>query len=832
MEFKKFIRPYFPHFMAVVLFTVLSFAYFYPVLEGKQLRGNDTRVHLINSKEIQDFRDKYDKEPLWTNSIFSGMPAFLISTRYPGNLIKYVDTVLRQYKMPVSVLFISLLGFYILLVLFGLNPWLAMAGAIAYGFTSFFFQILGAGHNTQAIAMAYMPPLIGSIYYSYRHNVLTGSLLTAFFLALELQANHPQITYYAMMIVLVFGIVEFIFSIRNKTLPRFLKTTAILFIPVLVAIGINFASLYTTYEYGKYSTRGKSDLTGLAQSTSSGLDKNYILAWSYGIDETLNMLIPNYKGGTSHGFKRDSETMKILRQNKVPAETANSLPMYWGPQQWTEGPHYVGAIVFFLFITGLILIKGPVKWWLLSATVLSIMLAWGKNFAPLSNFFIDFFPGYNKFRSVTFILVIAEFCIPLLGFLTLRDIFNGSVSRNEIFKAFKISLGVTGGFILLVLIIPGIAGSFIAEQEKGGYPEWLFAPLIEDRKNLLRADAFRSLLFILLFCGVLYAYITQKLKAGYFIFAAGLLILIDLWTVDKRYMNADRFERISANREFTPTPADKYILSDPSIVRVLNISRQGLTFNDNSPTSYFHHSVGGYHGAKLERYQEFIDTALTSNISFLANVFSNSEATTLEELKRDVAASGVLNATYAFNMLNAKYIIIDPGSEPLVNDKVLGNAWFVENPVIVENANEEISGLNNFDPSKEALVDKVFSGQLTSGSYPLSPGDTISLASYLPNELVYRYSASGDKLVVFSEIYYPEGWKCFIDGNESSHFRANYILRGMVVPGGDHEIRFSFEPASYITGNKVSLASSVLLILAILGFLAASVYRKNKMKEL
>jgi hypothetical protein len=832
MEFKKNVRQYFPHFMAVVLFTILSFAYFYPVLEGKQLRGNDTRVHLINSKEIQDYRDKFDKEPLWTNSIFSGMPAFLISTRYPGNLMKYVDRVLRQYKMPVSVLFISLLGFYILLVLFGLNPWLAMTGAIAYGFTSFFFQILGAGHNTQAIAMAYLPPLIGSIYYTYRHNILKGSLLTAFFLSLELQANHPQITYYAMMIIIIFGIVEFIFSLRNKTFPRFLRTTAILFIPVLVAVGINFASLYTTYEYGKYSTRGKSDLTHTAQSKSSGLDKDYILAWSYGLDETLNMLIPNYKGGTSHGFKRDSETMKILRQNKVPAETANSLPMYWGPQQWTEGPHYVGAIVFFLFITGLILIKGPVKWWLLSATVLSIMLAWGKNFAPLSHFFIDFFPGYNKFRSVTFILVIAEFCIPLLGFLALRDIFNGSVSRNEIFKAFKISLGITGGFILLVLIIPGIAGSFLSEQEKGGYPQWLIAPLIEDRKNLLRSDAFRSLLFILLFCGVLYAYLTQKLKAGYFIFAAGFLILIDLWTVDKRYMNADRFERISVNREFTPSPADTYILNDKSVKRVLNLSRPGLTFNDNSPTSYFHHSVGGYHGAKMERYQEFIDTALTSNISFLANVLSNSEATTLEELKRAIAVSGVLNATYAFNMLNAKYIIFDPGSEPLVNDKVLGNAWFVENPVIVENANEEISGLNNFDPSKEALVDKVFSGQLTSGSYPLSPGDTISLVSYLPNELVYRYSATGDKLVVFSEIYYPEGWRCFIDGNESSHFRTNYILRGMVVPGGDHEIRFSFEPASYFTGNKVSLASSVLLIFAILGFLAMSVYRKNNKKEL
>jgi hypothetical protein len=792
------------------------------VLEGKQLRGNDTRVHLINSREIQDFRDKYDKEPLWTNSIFSGMPAFLISTRYPGNLIKYVDTVLRQYKMPVSVLFISLLGFYILLVLFGLNPWLAMTGAIAYGFTSFFFQILGAGHNTQAIAMAYLPPLIGSIYYTYRHNVFKGSLLTALFLSLELQANHPQITYYALMIALVFGIVEFIYSVRNKTLPRFLKTTAILFLPVLIAVGVNFASLYTTYEYGKYSTRGKSDLIVAGQSVSSGLDKDYILAWSYGIDEIFNILIPNYKGGSSHGFDRNAEVMQVLRQNKVPPETANSLPVYWGPQQWTEGPHYVGAIVFFLFVLGLILIKGPVKWWLLSATILSVMLAWGRNFMPLSNLFIEYFPGYNKFRSVTFILVIAEFCIPLLGFLALRDIFNGSVKRKEAIKGLKLALGITGGFILLVLIIPGIAGSFIAERERGAYPDWLIGPLVASRKELLRSDAFRSLLFILLFSGVLYAFITEKLKSGYFIAATGLLILLDLWTVDKRYMNADNFERATqVSRAFSPIPADQFILQDSSIHRVLNLTVS--PFNDNSPTSYFHHSVGGYHGAKMERYQEFIDSALIPNIEMLSTAGGN--ATSMEDLR------SVLDGTYAFNMLNTKYIIINPETAPLFNTEALGNAWFIEKPIIVENANEEISSLDDFDPSHEALIDKQFSGYIEKDLYPATEGDSIWLVSYLPNELIYKYSAANERIAVFSEIYYPAGWKCFVDGEESSHFRANYVLRGMVVPGGDHEIRFSFEPASYILGNKVSLASSVLLILALIGTLAASVYRKTRMKE-
>lgn len=827
MEFSSKAKSIVPHLTAVILFTVISFAFFYPVLEGKRLRANDSTVHLVNSKEIQDHRDKYGEEPLWTNSIFSGMPAYLISTRYPGNLIKYVDFVVRQYPMSVSVLFVSLLGFYILLLLFGLNPWLAMTGAISYGFTSFFFQILGAGHNTQAIAMAYMPPLIGSIWYAYRHNIIKGALLTAFFLALEIQANHPQITYYAFLCVLVLGITEFIFSVRNKTIAEFLKKSAILIIPALIAIGINFASLYTTYEYGKYSTRGKSELTGTGQKASSGLDKDYILAWSYGIDETLNMLIPNYKGGTSHGFKRDSEVMKVMKQNKVPAETANSLPMYWGTQQWTEGPHYVGAIIIFLFIFGLTIIKGPVKWWLLSATVLSVMLAWGKNFMPLSSLFIDFFPGYNKFRSVTFILAIAEFCIPLLGFIALRDVLNGAITRNEIIKGLKVALGITGGFLLLVLLIPGIAGSFLSPQEKGGYPAWLIEPLVSERKGLLRSDAFRSLLFILMFCGILYAFISNKLKAGYFIFATGLLILVDLWTVDRRYMSEDRFEKTTVMKKaFAPTPADAFILKDNSIERVLNLAAS--PFNDNTPTAYFHHSIGGYHGAKMERYQEFIDSAITRNIGLLGSAAANAQS--IQELKRIVDDSGVLRNTYALNMLNTKYIIVDPGAEPLVNNEILGNAWFVEKPVMVENANEEISRLSSFDPAEEALIDRRFSSQVTSESYPVTAGDTISLTSYLPNELVYRYKAAEEKLAVFSEIYYPEGWKVFIDGDESDHFRADYILRAMVVPAGEHEIKFIFEPASYKTGNTISLLSSILLLLAIAGYSGAAIF-KNKQEN-
>jgi hypothetical protein len=817
MQIKNKIKPFLPHLIAVAIFIVISFVYFYPVLEGKVLKANDSTVSNINSKEIQDFRVKFGREPLWTNSIFCGMPAYLISTIYPGNLMKHVDTVLRTFTMPVSVLFLSMAGFYILLLIFGVDPWLSITGAIAFSLSSFFFQILGAGHNTQAIALAYMAPMIGGIYYSYRRDAIKGALLTAFFLALEIQANHPQITYYGIICLLIFGIVEFIYSIRDKSVVKFLKTSAILIIPFIIAIGINFASLYTTYEYGKYSIRGKSDLTSNDIAATSGLDKNYITFWSYGIDETFNLLIPNYKGGSSHPFDRDSETYKILTKNNNQA-AANQLPKYWGNQQSTEGPHYVGAIVFFLFILGLIIIKGPEKWWLLAATLLSIMLAWGKNFMPLSDLFIDYFPGYNKFRAVTMALVIAEFCIPLLGILALRDIFNGTISKKDTIKSLQIAAGITAGFLLLLLIIPGIAGSFLGQVEEG-YPVWLKNALISDRRVLLRSDAFRSLVFIILSAAVIVGFSFDKLRKGQAILIISVLILFDLWTVDKRYLDADRFERPSAiQKAFTPSVADAVILQDQGQNRVLNLAAS--PFADNSPTSYFHKSLGGYHGAKMKRYQELIDTALIYNIGLIETV--GGKAKSLEEFQV------VFNSTSALNMLNTRYVIYNPAAPPLVNQNALGNAWFVEKPIMSENANKEISEINLFNPSKEVIINKSFQDQVTKSSYPVLENEKIKLVSYQPDELIYKYSAREEKLTVFSEIYYPAGWKCYIDGKESKYFRANYVLRGMVVPAGDHEIKFAFRPTSYIVGNKISLASSIVLILLIAGYFLTGIMKKSK----
>jgi hypothetical protein len=800
------------------------------VLEGKVLRANDSMVSRINSKEIQDHRTKYGEEPLWTNSIFSGMPAYLISTKYPGNLFKSVDAFLRIFKMPVSVLFLSMTGFYVLLLIFGLDPWLSVTGAIAYGFSSFTFLILAAGHNTQAIALAYMAPMIGGIYYAYWYNAVKGALFTAVILALELTANHPQITYYAVLCLLVFVIVEFIYALRTSATGRFFKTSAILAIPFIIAVGINFASLYTVWEYGKYSIRGKSDLTIKTGETTSGLNKDYILFWSYGTGETLNLLVPNFRGGSSKPFDRNSETYKALRQNNA-LQYADYIQKYWGSQPGTDGPHYMGAIVIFLFILGLVLVKGPEKWWLLAASLLSVMLAWGKNLMFFSDLFIGFFPGYNKFRAVTMILVIAQFCIPLLGFLALRNIFNGLLTKDEILKGIKIAGGTTLGLLLIFLLLPGIAGSFLGPNDSQ-FPEWLRTAVVADRKALLRVDSLRSFFFIAAAVAVITGFTFNRLKREYAISLLTLLILIDMWPVDKRYLNAGHFEKASVlQKTFNPTIADAMILKDQSSGKTLNEGRVlNMTvsvFNDNSPTSYFHHSIGGYHGAKLRRYQELIDTAISRDLMTIQAAFqavsksANANTVPFRQLQ------DAFRTTNALNMLNAKYLIYNPDASPLVNPYALGNAWFAQKAVIVKNADEELSSVVRFDPSSEALIDEKFRDLVKSDSFSKNAGDTIYLTSYKANELIYKYTAGSEKLAVFSEIYYPAGWKAFIDGKEAPYLRANYVLRAMIVPAGDHEIKFYFAPSSYRTGNKISLASSVLLIILVISYFASGLLKKK-----
>lgn len=809
-------NKYIPHLLALVTIIVLTLVYFSPTLDNKVLQTHDTTVFAGSVKEILEHREQYDEDPLWTNSMFAGMPAYLIAARFPGNLFAPVYRLFRNIGIPLAPVLLLMIGFYIMLLSFRIRPWLALLGSIAYGFSSYFFIILAAGHNTKAMALAFMAPVIGSIVYAYRRDRITGSVLTALFLSLQIIANHLQITYYTFMIVLVFGIVELVYSIKNNRLPNLIKTTLMLAGAAIIALLINFSNLYVTYEYGKYSMRGKSELSANQEDKTSGLDRSYATNWSYGIDETLTLLIPNMKGGASQPFDRNSETVRSLRQNNA-GQYVQGIFQYWGTQPSTSGPVYVGAIIFLLFIMGLVLIKGPYKWWLLVATVLSIMLAWGKNFMFLTNLFFDFFPGYNKFRAVTMILVIAEFCMPLLAVLALDRIFRQDVKKPELMKAFRIGLGITGGILLLFLLFPGLAGSFLSPQEIQ-FPAWLKDSLIADRKEMLRNDALRSLAFIIAGSAIIYLAYSKKLKTTYAIIALALLILIDLWTVNKRYLNNDNFVRENVSeRVFNPTAADEYILSDTTVYRVLNLTVS--PFNDGM-TSYHHHSIGGYHGAKIRRYQDLIEHSIGPEINRLT--------TSLNSISSLEQAGGIFEDLNAINMLNTKYVIINPDGAPLVNNSALGNAWFVSSWQLAGNPDEELEAVNEIDPSNEAVINTKHSELLNEADPDTSSSGSIELVSYRANRLVYDYVSPATKLAVFSEIYYPKGWNAYIDGDPAEHFRVNYVLRGMIIPEGRHEVVFRFEPKSYEIGNRVSLAGSVLLILVIAAYIYYLVRRKTK----
>jgi hypothetical protein len=818
MQITGFRSNYLPHIINITLFLLITVVYFSPVLEGKRLKTNDNTVYISSAREINDHRDKYGEEPLWTNSMFGGMPAYLISTLYPGNLIEKIDRVLKAFKVPVAAIFLTMVGFYVLLLFYGLNPWIAGAGAIAYSFSSYLFIILGAGHNTKAYAIAYMAPLIGSIVFAYRRNAIAGAIFMAWFLSLELIANHIQITYYAILTLAIFGITELIFSIRKKRLLEFIKTTGILIIPLLIAVSVNFGNMLTTYEYSKYSMRGKSELEQPPGRRSDGLDINYATQWSYGIGETMTLLVPGFKGGASKPFSNDSRTYNVLRQNNS-LEYINGLPKYWGTQPGTDGPVYVGAIVFFLFVLGLFILKGPDKWWLLAATILSLLLAWGKNLLWFTEFFMNVVPGYNKFRAVSMTLVIAEFCIPLIGFLTLNSIVTGKVTVSEIFRGLKGATIVTGGLLVLLILFPGISGSFLSPFEQSGQlPEWLSSAMIADRKELLRTDAFRSLVFSLITASMIYYFVKDKLKLKMLITALIILILADMWPVNKRYMNNDKFVPASQfNRSFSPTKADEVIIADPGINRVLNLSVS--TFND-ATTSYYHHSVGGYHGAKLRRYQELIDSVMVGELSTFTGVLRTARtATDIEPFMANLSS---------LNMLNTKYIIYNPEADPLINPYALGNAWFANKITWVNNSNEELRMLPLIG-SHEALVKEQFRDHVSVTEMTgIKDEDVIYLTSYKANELIYKSSASTDQVALFSEIYYPAGWQAFIDGTPVEHFRANYILRALQIPAGEHEIKFIFEPESYFMGNKVSLAGSVILLLISAGYAFIILKRRSK----
>ena len=801
-------RKLLPYLTAIVVFTLIIIIYFYPAVEGKKFEASDVIHFKGMAREITDYRDKTGEQILWTNNMFVGMPAYQISVIYGHNLMIKVHEILRLgFHLPIGMVIMYFLGFYFLLLTLRVNPWLSIAGAIAFAFSSYFFIIFEPGHTSKAYAIGYMAPVLASIILTYRGKYITGPILTAFFLALEITSNHPQISYYLVIMILIYGIVELVNHYKTHRLPSFFKATGLLAIAALFAVMTNAANLLCTYEYGKYSIRGKTELTSEKENRTAGLDKDYATNWSYGIPETMTLLIPGFNGGSSHGsLPKNSETYKVLQENRVPNADSiiKSLPLYWGTQPSTSGPVYVGALVFFLFIFSLLYLKGPLKWWALAVTVLSIMLSWGKNMMWFTNLFLDYFPMYNKFRAVTMILVMAELAMPLLAFLAL-DQFLKNPKEGNAMKKLQLSLYIVGGILLFFIVLGGSLFSFSGPNDQAmGLPDWLLPAIQADRLSMFRTDAIRSLVFVLLAFGTLWAFSKGKLKAAYILLIIPALVLIDMWPVNKRFINDENFVRkTQADNPYQATKADLAILKDTDPdYRVYNFKE---AFDGSARTSYFHKNIGGYHGAKLRRYQELVDHCLFGERAAIADALS----------KGNSPGEALRNAS-AFNMLNTRYFI-NPNGDPLRNPYALGNAWFVEKYRIVSNADEEIAAVQDFDPSTEAIIDKRFEKYL-SGFTPQSvAGSKISLTSYHPDKMEYAYSVQNDGLAVFSEVYYPEGWKAYVDGRETPHFRVNYLLRGMVLPAGDHNLEFRFRPKSFYMGQNVSLAASLIVILLTLG---------------
>jgi hypothetical protein len=824
---KSKLAEYGVHLIAVIIFAALSYIYYYPVLEGKRLVTNDNNVYRASAREIIEHREKYHEEPLWTNSMFSGMPAYQISVQYKGNLIRPIMYFFQAFKIPVAALFLSLLGFYILLVVYGVKPWLSIPGAIGFAFCSYNFIIIAAGHYTKAYAIAYVAPMLAGIIIAMRKNRLTGAAIAGLCLAFELIANHLQVTYYALLIVLIYGASELVFAVKEKKVPDLLKSLGVLVIAVILAAGSNFTHLNTTREYTAYTTRGGSNLS--KDENTKGLDKSYATGWSIGVNETLTLLIPNYMGGGSgFHFDRKTETYKTLQRYSA-TQLASIFSKYRGDQPSTSSV-YAGAIVIFLFVLGLFLVEGRERWWLLAATILAILLSWGKNFMPLTSLFLDYFPGYNKFRAVSTILVIAGFTIPLMAALALKNVFQNPVDKKKFNGSLFWSAGITGAVCLLFSLFPRLGGKFISPLDYEIFGQLRITPdiqstiesaLTHDRLKMLQSDAFRSLIFIVLAALVLFAFyyrkINMKLAAG----ILALLILIDMWPVGKRYLNKDNFEKLTAKSEPYPmTPADKAILQDKSLsYRVLNLTVS--PFNDAS-TSNYHKSIGGYHGAKLQIYSELIEHCLTPEINDFIMTFD----TYRDSAQFQTRLSQSIARANALNMLNTKYIIVNPDVMPVINRNALGNAWFADNYRIAENAVEEINLVEKINPAEEAVIDKSFKHLLTKENYRVDSAGSIVLTSCRANELKYDFKSPSDRLVVFSEIWYPAGWKSYIDGKEVPHFKTDYVLRGMEVPAGNHEIIFRFEPQSYRTGTRISFASSLLLIILCAGSLF-SVFRKK-----
>ena len=785
---------------AVVLFIIVSVLYFNPILSGKQIKQSDIDQFKGISKELKEFREENNKEAYWLGNAFSGMPAYLVSANYENDFLKEVDRVLRFLPRPADYLFLYFLSFFILLTTLKVDWKLSILGGLAFGFSTYLIIIIGAGHNAKAHAIVYMPIIISGVLLIFQNRYLLGFILAALGMAMEIGAGHIQMTYYLGFCLLILGIVELIEAIRDKKITSFIKQTSVIVVAFIIGVGVNASRLMATKEYAEHSIRGKSELTidvdGKPKKKKfAGLDYDYITQYSYGKLETMNLLVPRFMGGGTieelgEGSNLFNEFEKMAGTQAARSYTKESLT-YWGDQPIVEAPAYIGAVVIFLFFIGVFLVERKLKYWLVSATIFSIVLSWGKNLAFVTNFFIDYVPLYDKFRAVSSIQVIAELCMPLLAVLGLSELFKSRKSNEEKFESLKKSFIITTGLIVVGFLLAHMTSSFegIRDNQYQQYPALLDA-LISDRKSMLFYDSLRSIVLILLTAGLVYQFLKDKLKKQVVYGGILALVLFDLISVNINYVNKENF--VSSRlieKPFTPNKVDLEILKDTSYYRVANFT--GNFMNENR-TSFFHRSVGGYHAAKLKRYQELIDYQVAKN---------NMEV---------------------FNMLNAKYFIV--GEDKFeVNKEANGNAWFVSSLIPVTSADEEIIMLTNLDTKKDAVIrEDKYTGTTKFTSDSLA---TISLVKHDLNDLKYVSNATKDQFAVFSEIYYGNGWNAYLDGKLVPHYQVNYVLRGMQVPAGKHTIEFKFEPTVVAKGGRLSLYFYLLLVLV--PFILVFLKKKN-----
>ena len=820
--YKKFL----PDVVVILVFAIISFAYFLvPVTQGKILFQHDASAGVGSAQELTEYQNRTGETTRWTNSIFGGMPTYQMSPSYQST--DGLSQVMNAYHLwlPDNVwfLFAYLLGFYILLRAFDFRQTLAALGSIMWAFSSYFLIIIAAGHLWKVMALAYLPPMIAGIVLAYRGRYLSGFIVTALFTAFEIKANHVQMTYYYLFIILFMVIAYLVKAVREKQLTGFMKSTGVVAAAAVIGIAINLSSLYHTWQYQKESMRGKSELVkkDAANQTSSGLDRDYITQWSYGIDETLTLLVPDAKGGATVPLSKNATAMAKADpqiQSMIP-QLYDAIPQYFGMQPGTSGPVYVGAFVLFLFILGLFIVRGSMKWALLAATVLSVLLAWGHNFMGFTNFFLDYIPMYAKFRTVASILVIAEFTIPLLAALALKKIVDEPEVLTKQMKFVYISLALTAGVALLIALFPGMMEPFVSDQERqmitsiqgmdGNTANTILSNIATMREAMVSADAWRSVIIILIGFALLFLYKMKKLRAEYMVICMAVLCLVDMWQVDKRYLNDEMFvPKSERDMPHQATSTDLAIMKDKSLdYRVLNLASN--TFNENE-TSFFHKSIGGYHPAKLRRYQEMIDAYIAPEMQAAMQAIAAKNGN-----MQEVDGAKVFPV---LNMLNTKYFILPlqgGATMPLQNIYAQGNGWFVDKINYVADANAEYAGVGKIDVRHEAVADKKFESILGKAQSNDSTAK-VKLVKYEPNNLQYTIDSKKGGVVVFAEIYYP-GWTATIDGQPAELGRVNYILRAVSVKPGKHTVVLDFHPTSISTTETIAYIAIVILLLAIAG---------------